>query len=883
MRSLTWIRSRLTDRADTEHEQAILRVLIGIGLGTYLLYSANYHLSNWIFTSWAHLIVIPAFMVASLVIIACILVWPKPSPARRLIANAIDIFTLTFIMVVGEDVTAPVFFIYLWVTFGCGFRFGANYLLVSLGLSSIGFMLVLNMSDYWTNHRMLGIGLWTGTILVSLYVLTLIKSLHKAIQRSEAANQAKRTFVSSVSHELRTPLNAIIGMNELLRSTPLNVEQAEMINATHGASRLMLSLIEDVLDFSKIEAGKITVESADFDLHALIQGTMSIFSLQAAQKGLKLGTLVMPEVTPSLKGDARRLQQTLVNLLGNALKFTEQGEVRLVVSTLTESPQSVRLRFTVRDTGIGIAPADQQRIFESFAQAGSPEVRKHRGTGLGTTIAKRLVELMGGAIGVESAPGAGSTFWFDLPFAKQELSGEASPAHFKDSPSLLVGFPDHARQALEASIHMWGLESGSAANFATAAELLSDAAAMGRPYRVALVYAENAGADVERAARELRSHVGTGLALILCAPRETAAQCTSHMPAEFASVIALPPEKRLLYNALHSVLVGNEATEGTISLAEYYRNKAPTRCYRVLVADDDPTNRSVISMQLERAGHTARLVADGEQALDALAAEDYDAVILDSQMPVMTGIEATRLIRVMQAGRAGVPIILFSADSTPETIQEATDAGIDAFLAKPIEANKLYSTLEEIVTKRARETTPTVQKIAQLQPAQAPLLNSGTLRELARMSQDTQFVPHLVRLFCEDSTQLLLKIEGSLAHRRRDEFKAHIHALKGSALNLGAERLFAHCARIGAFDHSTLDASAESLAAETRAIITQTQTALADYVQNRSGAADPLPSPIPVSLPASQRRTNPQPRHLISVDSASARSASSSADLSRRA
>jgi two-component system sensor histidine kinase RpfC len=496
----------------------------------------------------------------------------------------------------------------------------------------------------------------------------------------------------------------------------------------------------------------------------------------------------------------------------------------------------VRLRFAVRDTGIGIPQADQQRIFESFAQADSPGVRKHRGTGLGTTIAKQLVELMGGAIGLESAPGAGSTFWFDLPFAKQDAAAaEASPAHFKDNRTLLVGFPDAARQALAADLRQWELEAGSAESLAIAAARLSEAAALGRPYRVALVYAESAGADIGDAAAQLRAHDSGSLALILCTPRNAAALWSSRMPAEFASVIGLPPEKRLLYNALHSVLAGEEtAAEGTISLADYYQRKEPTPCYRILAADDDPINRTVLSKQLEMAGHSVKLVADGEQALDALGEAEYDLVILDSHMPVMTGLEATRLIRVMQAGRAGVPVILFSADSTPETIREATDAGVDAFLPKPIDVRRLYATIEQLAEKRARKTAQVVQSIA---PPQTPLLNTGTLQELARMSQDPQFVPHLVQLFSEDSSQLLVRIEETLAHHRREEFKAHIHALKGSALNLGGERLVAHCTRIGDLHYRELSASAGTLAAETRAVITATQAALADYEKTHGVAS----------------------------------------------
>ncbi len=836
MTLLTWIRTRLTGRADTEHEQALLRVLIGIGLFVYVLPDAIKNSAEWLYASKAYLMGMAAFMLASFAILACILAWPQPSPVRRILANVLDVVTITFLLASGGGYTAPLFFIYMWVTFGYGFRFGPNYLLISLALSTLGFITVISLSDYWARNTTFGAEILLGMILLSLYVFTLVKRLYEAIGRAEAANQAKRTFISSVSHELRTPLNAIVGMNDLLRATPLNAEQAEMAGTMQSASRVMLALIEDVLDFSKIEAGKITLESVDFDLHALIQSTITIFSQQAAKKGLKLGVFVMPDVTPGLKGDSHHLQQVLINLVGNAVKFTEQGEIRLAVSVLTETQQSVRLRFAVRDTGIGMTPEDQQRIFESFVQAGSPSIRKHRGTGLGTTISKQLVELMGGTIGLDSAPGAGSTFWFDLPFAKQDAAAVESPARLKETRALLVGFPEEVRRGLTADLDQWELESGSAASLAVATAQLGEAAALGRPYRIALVYAEDAGTDIARVASALRAHDGEPLSLILCAPRDAASQWGSSLPAEFASVIGLPPEKRLLYNALHSVLAGEETAPGIISLADYYRRKEPARSYRVLVADDDQINRRVMSKQLEMAGHSAKLVADGEQALDALGEADYDVVILDSNMPVMTGIEAARLIRVMQAGRASVPIILFSADSTPETIQEATAAGVDVFLPKPVEASKLYATIEQLAEKRSREKAGVVRAIAPPRPAHAPLLNAKTLRDLEQMGRDPQFVPHLVQMFGEDSSQLLTSIEEALARHRRDEFKTHVHALKGSALNLGADRLFAHCTRIGALDHRELGASAGSVAAETHAIVTATQAALADYVKNHSVA-----------------------------------------------
>src|SRR5207253_6727136 len=247
----------------------------------------------------------------------------------------------------------------------------------------------------------LGIGLLIGLIAVSLYVLSLVRRMFDALARAEAANLAKRRFISMVSHELRTPLNAIIGMADLLRDTSLNREQADMLQTLRGSSRILLGLIEDVLDFSKIEAGKLLLEKTDFDLHALVNSTCRMLAAQAATRGIEFVVSIMPEVPPAVRGDPYHLRQILINLAGNAVKFTERGSVTVHVSAQSEAESSVRLKFSIRDTGIGIPPEAHARIFDSFAQADQSTTRRFGGTGLGTTIAKQLVGLMGGEIGLE--------------------------------------------------------------------------------------------------------------------------------------------------------------------------------------------------------------------------------------------------------------------------------------------------------------------------------------------------------------------------------------------------------------------------------------------------------------------------------------------------
>src|SRR6185437_939834 len=360
------------------------------------------------------------------------------SPARRVFAQFADVAAITWYMTVFGESAAPLFLLYIWVTLGSGFRFGPRYLISELAMSVLGFGLVLYLNEFWRAHLALGAGLLIGMIAVCMYVLTLVRRMFDAVARAEAANLAKRRFISMVSHELRTPLNAIIGMADLLRDTPLSREQADMLQTLRGSSRVMLGLVEDVLDFSKIEAGKLTLEKIDFDLHALVNSTCRIVSAQAAAKGVEFVVSLMPEVPPAVRGDPHHLRQVLINLAGNAVKFTEKGSVTVHVSVQGETPSAVRLKFSIRDTGIGIAPEAQARIFDSFTQADDSTSRRFGGTGLGTTIAKQLTELMGGRIGMESAVGLGSTFWFEIAFDKQpERAGRAGADELSGARVLL--------------------------------------------------------------------------------------------------------------------------------------------------------------------------------------------------------------------------------------------------------------------------------------------------------------------------------------------------------------------------------------------------------------------------------------------------------------
>ena len=443
--SVLALRARLATRPDTEHEQALIRLLNAVALGLYLLPEILPHITVWL-----------AYFVVGLGIVAHIFVFPQASPTRRTLGALSDVSTLTWALVQFGEHSAPLFLAYLWITLANGFRFGANYLMMSLALSVAGFGIVLAQGEFWLVHTSLSIGLMVGLVALSLYVRKLVTQLFDALGRAEAANQAKRRFISVVSHEMRTPLNAIIGMADLLRDTSLTREQADMLQTLRSSSRVMLGLVEDVLDFSKIEAGKVVLEKADFDLHALVNSTCRILAAQAAAKGLDFVVSIMPEVPPAVRGDPHYLRQVIINLAGNAVKFTEHGSVTVHVSAQAETETRVRLKFSIRDTGIGIAPEAQTRVFESFTQADQSTTRRFGGTGLGTTIAKQLVGLMGGKLGLESAVGLGSTFWFEIDVEKQPERVGAGIGELAAARVLLIGFPQPEREALEQTLAGWG-------------------------------------------------------------------------------------------------------------------------------------------------------------------------------------------------------------------------------------------------------------------------------------------------------------------------------------------------------------------------------------------------------------------------------------------
>ena len=826
--AITAFRARLAARPDSEHEQALVRMAISCLLVLYLLpYTSGAAYDLILYVGSAH------FALSALVFLR-LLNSPERSAVRRMVAITADFATVTCYMVFLGERAAPLFLLYVWMTLANGFRFGKPYLLASLALGALGFSTALWQSEFWRSHVQLGYSLLGAFIVLNLYVQSLVTKLYDALAHAEAANQAKRRFISVISHEMRTPLNAIIGMADLLRDTTLTREQADMLQTLRSSSRLMLGLVEDVLDFSKIEAGKVVLDKADFDLHALVNSTCRIVAAQAAAKALDFVVSIMPDVPPAIRGDPHYLRQVLINLAGNAVKFTERGSVTVHVSTQLETEKTVRIKFSVRDTGIGISPAAQSRIFESFTQADQSTTRRFGGTGLGTTIAKQLVGLMGGKLGLESAVGLGSTFWFEIELEKQSERAGAATGELAGARVLLVGFPEGDREPVERALTGWGATAVAVETIEECAVRLVADISLARPYHSAIFFCERE--DLGLAQKFRSAAPNPPPPAVLAMPRYAGVRRFDALSAGFSAVLELPFEKRELFNVLHSVAADEEVGESVVRLQDYTR-RAPVQALSIVVADDNPTNREVIGKILERGGHRVTLVNDGEQALDAIERERPDVVLLDRNMPGMGGMDALQAIRLLDRGRSRLPAAMLSADVTSDVKREALEAGFDAFLAKPVEAMRLLDEVQALGASKSeqrsdlRVVAPSTSRTATA--VTSALVNSETLARLEDLGSSSAFVEKLIGVFVADNTALLARIDQAIAGRSYSDFRSHLHAMKGSSASMGTDRLTALCGTLGKLADSELRLKGPALLRSLSEELDAARSELERYVRER--------------------------------------------------
>ena len=526
------------------------------------------------------------------------------------------------------------------------------------------------------------------------------KALAEARDAALESTRLKGDFLATMSHEIRTPMNGVIGMTGLLLDTKLTVEQQEYAETVRACADSLLAIINDILDFSKIEAGKLNFEILDMDLVETVEGAVELLSDKANAKGIDLITFIPDEIPAELRGDPGRLRQILVNLAGNAVKFTDTGEVDVRVEIVEETSERVKLRFSVRDTGIGVSVKQQGRLFQSFSQADSSTSRKYGGTGLGLSISKRLAELMGGEIGVDSKPGQGSLFWFTAVFDKQPSQ---APSAFTNSiapgrSALVVDDNSGSRDALRRYLSSWGLSADEASCGPDGLELMRQRAASGQPFDVVVVdlmMPEMDGSSFSKIAQ--RDPVLSKAPLValrpvgLKIPRDGMVCASAHLTK--------PARKANFYEGIRTALgldLEPRGAQPESSPAENARTpELAGPKLRILVAEDNVVNQKIVLKLLSKLGHSADAVADGLEAVQANQRMAYDLILMDCQMPHMDGYEATAEIRKLRGEEAGIPIIALTANAMAGNREKCLDAGMDDFLAKPIQPKLLAETLNK--------------------------------------------------------------------------------------------------------------------------------------------------------------------------------------------
>ncbi len=523
------------------------------------------------------------------------------------------------------------------------------------------------------------------------------------LQKSE---QLKSEFLANMSHEIRTPMHGIIGFAELLARSELDNEQKQFVGYITSSAQSLLMLINDILDLSKIEAGKLDLEAVEFDLRQLVEGTSALIAESAKERNLNLMTYVDPKISQMLIGDPGRLRQILLNLLSNAVKFTEKGEVILKCQKLdraiaTKNAQEA-LIFTVKDSGIGISDSEKDHLFKPFSQADGSTTRKYGGTGLGLSISKRLVELMGGQIGVESKPGKGSKFWFkiNLPLANKEILSSLSPEH-TNTRILVVDDHASARKIMQSYIHSWKMHCDVAVSGKTAMALLEKSLENNQPYDIAIIDIVLPGMNGFQLLRRIKEIPAYGkLKAILLTGQQNKEEGKTALEAGFSAYISKPIEHARLFNAVSSILSSKERIDTKVPASE---KKQEGEQALILLAEDNPVNQRVARLQLEQLGFGCHSVANGKAAVEAVASGDYALIFMDCQMPVLDGFEASKQIRDLEAlNGSHIPIVGLTAFAMEGDRERCIAAGMDDYLSKPSSFDKLASVLKRWLPEYAQ-------------------------------------------------------------------------------------------------------------------------------------------------------------------------------------